>query len=150
MSLHESLKNRALINIYLKPLSPLHTGCGDEGDALKRILRFTVNGKLVPLIPAESIKGVMRAEASRLAKSLSFNEKNVTEVVACHKKDKHTEDEENRRILEKYAAEGTRLLTQFFNKEQVAQIEMEEKIGLKNLLLEIYASYYCPICRLFG
>jgi CRISPR/Cas system CSM-associated protein Csm3 (group 7 of RAMP superfamily) len=138
LNLHGQLTDRALLQLYLKPASPLHIGTGEE--FLKGVVQFTVNGRRIPIIPAESIKGVLRADARRLAPSLRFREPMVADVVIGHRKDKHDE------LPDRYLPEAAALIARLFP-HHAQQRELQES---REAILEVYASSHCPICKLFG
>ncbi|MEM4329007.1 MAG: hypothetical protein QXI50_05030, partial [Candidatus Caldarchaeum sp.] len=66
--IHETLYDRAVIEVFLKPSeersSPIHVGSG-RTELVKPIIRFPVNGRFTTIIPSDSIKGILRAEATR-------------------------------------------------------------------------------------
>jgi CRISPR/Cas system CSM-associated protein Csm3 (group 7 of RAMP superfamily) len=140
LNLHGQLTDRALLQLYLKPVSPLHIGTGEE--FLKGVVQFTVNGRRIPIIPAESIKGVLRADAGRLAPSLRFREPTAADVVRSHRKDKHELSDRSDRYLPEAAALIARLFP-----HHAQQRELQES---REAILEVYASSHCPICKLFG
>jgi len=142
----EKVKSRFVINLSLKLISPLHIGSKSEGTN-KMLLMFPVNGKMMPIIPAESLKGVLRSIASSLFKSY-FNSKvaqfniDLTEV---HDKDRHkvssmSISNNEKSELEK---EATMFLTNIFPKEAIDELSSDQKI-------EYYLSFNCPVCTLFG
>jgi CRISPR/Cas system CSM-associated protein Csm3 (group 7 of RAMP superfamily) len=137
LNLHGQLTDRALLQLYLKPVSPLHIGTGEE--FLKGVVQFTVNGRRIPIIPAESIKGVLRAEAGRLAPSVRFREPTAADVVNNHRKDKHE-------LSDRYLPDAATLIARLFP-YHAQQRELQES---REATLEVYASYHCPICKLFG
>ncbi|MEM3387376.1 MAG: RAMP superfamily CRISPR-associated protein [Nitrososphaerales archaeon] len=143
MPLHEKLENRALMEFFLKTLTPLHVGAGGVGEITKTILQFTVGNSLKPIIPAESIKGVLRAEATRIAKRMSFSDE-VNAIVNVHNKAEHSFQKEARGTMLQKASDFIKKLGVF---ENIQQKELGES---SDAILEIYASYHCPICRLFG
>ncbi|MCS7136623.1 MAG: RAMP superfamily CRISPR-associated protein [Aigarchaeota archaeon] len=138
LGLHETLRDRAIIEVTLVPFddkpSPVHVGGGAE--LVKTIIRFPVNGKLIPIIPAESIKGVLRSEATRIAKRLTWDGDVDISVKAHTKKDIHKVEEGS------FKDKAQAFIMQVFTKTQVAEVQ--------DKAVEIYASVFCPICRLFG
>lgn len=144
MILHERLENRTLMELYLKPLTPIHVGAGGVGEITKNILHFTVGNSLLPIIPAESIKGVLRTEASRIAKRMSFTQQRANEAVKLHSKAEHQFGKEEKDARLKEAADFIANLG-VFESEQIEELKEAE-----GAILELYASYHCPICRLFG
>ncbi|MEM0456813.1 MAG: RAMP superfamily CRISPR-associated protein [Nitrososphaerota archaeon] len=140
LELHETLRDRAEIELYLKPLdkspSPIHIGSGGS-ELIKTIVRFPVKGKLLPIIPSESIKGVLRANAMGISKQLLWKGDVAIAVLAHTKKDSH-DVANNPEFLKK---------AQDFVNENFTESQRNEIIDKAS---EIYASAICPICRLFG
>lgn len=148
--LHEALRNRALIDLYLRPMAPLHVGKGGV-EFLNEVIQFEVDGRIKPIIPSESIKGTLRSLASRLAEHISF--KNLETEVALR-----SHMTTLRKIGEKDKHE---IRNEFIKMEEIKEIEKRAE-GLSNLFdnsqweeikekkLELFLSIHCPICRLFG
>lgn len=125
------------MDIYLKLETPLHVGAESELTR-KPIVRLKVNGKYLPVIPAESIKGSLRNLAGKLAKTMEFSNPIVNDAVKYHDKDKH--EGEN---IRKYSSEAEAQIKEIFSEEQIEELSLDDK-------LEYYFSLNCPICRLFG
>jgi len=128
------LKNRAIIDLYLKPVTPLHIGAQSEL-FVKTIIRIKVNGKYTFIIPSESIKGSLRSLAAIIAKSMSFSTNEIMRIVQSHEKDKHNYKQHEENI--------DKTLENIFTKEQISELSEGDKH-------EYYASLKCPICNLFG
>ncbi|MGC9069165.1 MAG: RAMP superfamily CRISPR-associated protein [Thermoprotei archaeon] len=129
------LKNRVIIDLYLKPVTPLHIGAQSEL-FIKTIIRVKVNNKYTFIIPSESIKGSLRNLATIIARNMNFSSNEIMSIVQNHKKDKH----ENYKPQNKNINE---ILENIFTKEQIAELSEKDKN-------EYYASLKCPICNLFG
>lgn len=138
-----ALNSRDLLFLTFRLKSPLHIGERQEGTT-KKILFFKVNGKDVPIIPAESFKGAFRSLATKLAKSL-FEGFEIYDVVNCHGKDVHVKGKDCEKLKEKYKE----VAKSWLSKELGIS---ENKIGelSETKRVEMYLSFKCPICRLFG
>jgi CRISPR-associated RAMP protein (TIGR02581 family) len=136
LKLHETLRDRALITLHLKPVTPLHVGRGGT-EFLNETIQFGVNGRTLPIIPSESIKGVMRSLATRLARHITFDS-DVEASLRYHRKDVHDVIGEEVKEIE-VKAEGLRDL-----------FEPQQWDEVKDKKVELYLSIHCPICRLFG
>jgi CRISPR/Cas system CSM-associated protein Csm3 (group 7 of RAMP superfamily) len=134
---HETLKSRALIDLYLKPVTPLHVGRGGV-EFLNEAVHFKIDERIVPFIPSESIKGVLRASATRLAEHIPFQNPEIETALRGHRKDVHEIDGEELSGLETKAEK----LKAYFDDQQWEEIR-DKKV-------ELYLSIHCPICRLFG
>lgn len=132
------IKNRDIIYLKFRIEYPLHIGDRQEG-VVKKVLWFNVDGRSVPIIPAESFKGVFRHLATKFAKKL-LAKSNVGDVVKCHNKDKHVGDECTE---SKYIDEANAWLNNY-------KILRDIEVLSGKQLVEIYLSYKCPICKLFG
>ncbi|MEM2931206.1 MAG: hypothetical protein QW797_10175 [Thermoproteota archaeon] len=75
LEIHETLRDRAVFEVFPRPhqdrSSRIHIGSGG-GELIKSMIRFPVNGRLVSIIPAESLKGVLRAEATKRCSALNL------------------------------------------------------------------------------
>jgi len=148
------LRSRYVINMKMIPKSPIHIGAGEEG-FMKSIVFINVSGTPLPIIPAESVKGVLRSIAARIARSMKFNTTmyglNIDDIVKNHKKDIHTD------YINKLLSENRREDLTGKIKEILKDINLSEKhinniveeLGLKEAL-ELAVSLLCPICLLFG
>jgi CRISPR/Cas system CSM-associated protein Csm3 (group 7 of RAMP superfamily) len=137
LKLHETLRDRALITLHLRPITPLHVGRGGA-EFLNEIVQFDVNGRTLPIIPSESIKGVMRSLATRLATHITFPDPDAEASKRYHRKDVHEVEGEELKEIE-VKAEGLRTL-----------FEPQQWDEVKDGKVELYLSIHCPICRLFG
>ncbi|MEM3095968.1 MAG: RAMP superfamily CRISPR-associated protein [Nitrososphaerota archaeon] len=140
LGLHETLRDRSLLEITLIPFkdmpSPIHVGYGGV-EVIKAIVRFPVDGRLMPIIPSDSIKGIMRAEATRMAKELSWVGDVAISVNAHTRKDLHEVGDD-----QDFKSRALDFVSRNFTEIQRAEVE--------DKAVEIYASSLCPICRLFG
>lgn len=116
------------------------------------VVVVSVDGVKLPIIPAESIKGVLRSLATRIARSMKFSEKawgklDVDSIVASHVKDRHPNYvKELEGLGGDYVDELLRSCGAF-SEEQVRAIRRE--LTVRNVL-EMLVSLACPICQLFG
>lgn len=148
-SIHlERVSERFIIELSLKlhQNSPLHIGAGSEGTN-KMLLKFQVNGKDLPIIPAESLKGVLRSLAFSLSKQI------IPDNLALkyHLKDRHVkrmrlEEDEQRKIVNLYLEKAKEYLESIMPQDVVEEMIIEDKLQL----LEYYLALNCPICKLFG
>jgi CRISPR/Cas system CSM-associated protein Csm3 (group 7 of RAMP superfamily) len=137
------LKNKAIINLVFDLLEPLHIGERLEGN-IKKIVRFNINGKYVPFIPSESIKGTFRNIATKIAKEI-FNyieDADLKEIVKIHDKDTHVSSEE---VINNYIriAENWIIENNIISKDKIKELSDYE-------IVDMYLSFKCPICKLFG
>jgi CRISPR/Cas system CSM-associated protein Csm3 (group 7 of RAMP superfamily) len=144
----ERVDERFVLDLSLKldSTSPLHIGAGSEGTN-KVILRFRVNGKEIPIIPAESLKGTLRSLASSISKQLLPD--NL--AIKYHDKDKHVKIEtigkdEQRKIKELYFEKAKEVLEKIMPKDYIEEISTSDYLRL----IEYYFALNCPVCRLFG
>ena len=142
----EKVSERFIIELFLKleRSSPLHIGAGSEG-VEKILLKFHVNGKEVPIIPAESIKGVLRSLAFSISRQMFPN--NL--ALKYHTKDKHVGEkelgiEDLKRVLN--LEKITEYLKRIMPKDVIEEILLENELQL----FEYYLALNCPICKLFG
>jgi CRISPR/Cas system CSM-associated protein Csm3 (group 7 of RAMP superfamily) len=137
------LKNKAIINLVFDLLEPLHIGERLEGN-IKKIVRFNINGKYVPFIPSESIKGTFRNIATKIAKDI-FNyieDADLKEIVKIHDKDTHISSEG---VINNYIhiAENWIIENNIISKDKIKELSDYE-------IVDMYLSFKCPICKLFG
>jgi CRISPR/Cas system CSM-associated protein Csm3 (group 7 of RAMP superfamily) len=137
------LKNKAIINLVFDLLEPLHIGERLEGN-IKKIVRFNINGKYVPFIPSESIKGTFRNIATKIAKEI-FNyieDADLKEIVKIHDKDTHISSEG---VINNYIhiAENWIIENNIISKDKIKELSDYE-------IVDMYLSFKCPICKLFG
>ncbi|MEX2702807.1 MAG: RAMP superfamily CRISPR-associated protein [Candidatus Baldrarchaeota archaeon] len=138
------LENRFLIDLYLKPVDPLHIGAGGELFT-RSILKMKVNKYYIPILPAESLKGVLRKLAMKIAKSMVFSSPDINEIVKCHRKDEHIrKDKEHcEGLTRKYKKNAIETMREIFSDKQIEELT-------ERALLEYYFSLICPVCNLFG
>jgi CRISPR/Cas system CSM-associated protein Csm3 (group 7 of RAMP superfamily) len=139
--------------IYLEKLEQryiIDVGAYQEG-IQKRIVWLNVNGKLLPVIPAESLKGSLKKLASKIAKNLDFSDQEVNEVVKYHREDKHSIEKNNVKLYPKFIEADTGELKKD-KKEELERIFSEEQLRelSKDAQKELYLSLKCSICKLFG
>jgi CRISPR/Cas system CSM-associated protein Csm3 (group 7 of RAMP superfamily) len=146
----EKLEQRYIIDLKLITKSRLHVGAYQEG-IQKRIVWLNVNGKLLPVIPAESLKGSLRKLASKIAKNLDFSDQEVNEVVKYHREDKHSIEKNNVKLYPKFIEADTGELKKD-RKKELERIFSEEQLRelSKDAQKELYLSLKCPVCKLFG
>jgi CRISPR/Cas system CSM-associated protein Csm3 (group 7 of RAMP superfamily) len=146
----EKLEQRYIIDLKLITKSRLHVGAYQEG-IQKRIVWLNVNGKLLPVIPAESLKGSFRKLATKIAKNLDFGDQEVNEVVKYHREDKHSIEKNNVKLYPKFIEADDGELKKD-RKKELEIIFSEEQLGelSKDAQKELYLSLKCPICKLFG
>lgn len=136
-----NLTSRYIIDLMLRPEAPLHIGTGEKL-LEKGVLTMQVYGRRLPIIPSQSIKGVMRSLATRIAKNTEFDSEKVKGVVKRHEKDQHKE------ILSKIGeGEVKESLLKLFSEEYVDRMFKELEI---REIKELAVSLSCPICLLFG
>lgn len=131
------LQHRAIIQITWKPETPIHVGAGQDG-IRKRIVMVTVNGRKQPVIPSETVKGCLRHLATRIAKSMKYSNPVVQTAVKTHQKDLHKVEQAS--TIHKQAKEW---LKQVYTHRQIEELTPADQVNL-------YLSYHCPVCRLFG
>lgn len=152
--LHFPLKNRLILNLVFVPKSPIHIGFQEEGNIRKTLL-FPVNGSKKPIIPAESIKGVLRSMASKLAKSTLLKRDDIDELtklaVQFHNKDIHmpSSNEEMEPVLKKLKPHLNDFENFLINNNIFPESDLNDW-RLNAQLPEFLLSFKCPICRLFG
>jgi len=134
------LKRRDILDLVFNIEYPVHIGERQEG-IVKKLLYFEVEGVEMPIIPAESLRGVFRHLATKIAKSI-FD----IDIVRCHNKDEHTVDNECRKIVERYIDEAR----DWIKKTNIISYEYIGRELSNRQTVELYLSYKCPICRLFG
>jgi CRISPR/Cas system CSM-associated protein Csm3 (group 7 of RAMP superfamily) len=144
----EKVSERFILDLSLKleAGSPLHVGAGSEG-VNKMLLKFVVNGKTFPIIPAESLKGVLRSLAFSLSKQILPD--NWT--LKYHVKDRHVkrrdvEKNEQKRIIESYLEKAEETLESVLPKDFIKEMAEGDKLQL----IEYYFALNCPVCKLFG
>ena len=132
------------MELYFTPVTPIHLGGGQEG-ILKQVVRVPVKGSLTPIIPAESVKGVLRLISSRIAKSMTFNDK-IKKIVSLHNKDKHLPEDSSERmkLINELYEKARKILLQIYGSK-----DFEEELS-KDDIVELYLSLLCPICKLYG
>ncbi|MEM3870673.1 MAG: RAMP superfamily CRISPR-associated protein [Candidatus Korarchaeum sp.] len=136
----EKLESRYILDLSFKLESPLHIGCRVEGFT-KLPLQFSVGGRRVPIVPAESLKGVLR----NLASSLFSVALPQCELARYHRKDSHVREENLEELRQKYYELAKEELKRIFPEESVRDLDE----GVVQLL-EYYLTLRCPVCRLFG
>ncbi|MEM0171870.1 MAG: RAMP superfamily CRISPR-associated protein [Thermoproteota archaeon] len=142
----EKVYERFIIDLSLKLdySSPLHIGAGSEG-INKMLLEFPVNGRNVPIISAESLKGVLRSLASSLSKQMFPD----NFAVKYHLKDRHIRREgldEQQKIMEQHLEKAKEYLKEIMPQDVIEEMYAEDKLQL----LEYYLALNCPVCKLFG
>jgi len=140
------LKNRVILDLKFKIKYPLHIGERQEG-ITKKMLQFNIEGKCIPIIPAESFKGAMRHLATKIAKEIFSTEdihSDIKEIIERHNKDQHLKNADKEYVRKKYE-EGKEWLLQngIISKDKMNELPQKE-------IAELYLSFKCPICRLFG
>lgn len=137
-----TIKNRAILNLVFNMEEALHIGERLEGN-LKKIVKFNISGKLVPFVPAESIKGVFRNIATMIAKRIFTNENDqeLKDAIEWHEKDIHIK----KGTVEKYRESAKIWLKEsgIFYANKIEELSDNE-------IVNIYLSQKCPICKLFG
>jgi CRISPR/Cas system CSM-associated protein Csm3 (group 7 of RAMP superfamily) len=121
-------------------------GAGSEG-VNKMLLKFVVNGKMLPIIPAESLKGVLRSLASSLSKQVLPD----NWALKYHVKDRHVkregiEENERIKIIESYLGEAEEALKEVLPNRFIEEMIEEDRLQL----IEYYFALNCPVCKLFG
>jgi CRISPR/Cas system CSM-associated protein Csm3 (group 7 of RAMP superfamily) len=144
----EKVSERFILDLSLKleAGSPLHVGAGSEG-VNKMLLKFVVNGETLPIIPAESLKGVLRSLASSLSKQVLPD----NWALKYHVKDRHVkreglEEDERRKIIESYLGKAEEALGNVLPKDFIKEMAEGDKLQL----IEYYFALNCPVCKLFG
>jgi CRISPR/Cas system CSM-associated protein Csm3 (group 7 of RAMP superfamily) len=137
---YETLWERALIDARVISDGPIHIGSGERG----QVLRIKIASRDSFVVTSNSLKGVMRSLATRIANAMSFDPC-VDSVVKTHQKGDHRmDDNQELKGLEGY------LVGQYgqYNLNRLnTMIESAETVQEKYSIL---ASFACPICRLFG
>ena len=131
----EEISNRALINLSFSMDSPLHLGAETEG-TIKKVLLFKTRGRRTPIVPSESIKGVLRYMATSIAKSINWANEIERKVVESHCKDEHPG------VQGLNEGEIDNLIKKVFGSREIELTDKEKR--------ELYLSLNCPICRIFG
>lgn len=137
----ERVESRYILDLQFKLESPLHIGSRTEG-LTKLMLQFPVRGRSIPIIPGESLKGVLRSLASAISRSVFPND----DVILCHEKDSHVRRENLNNLKNKYYNIAEAELSKIFPRESIEEL----KQGDGAQLLEYYLTLKCPICKLFG
>jgi len=145
------LVSRYIIDLSLKPEAPIHIGSGEEL-IIKSIVMMKIDERYIPIIPAESIKGVIRAIATRIAKNMKFNTKaygifDVDEIVKSHRKDGHPEFVKKFENITNDDLKKLLLKLNLFDEEYINRLINE--LGVSEIM-ELATSLSCPICLLFG
>lgn len=142
----EKLTSRYIINLRLIASSNIHVGYIQEG-ILKRMVRLYVNKELIPIIPAESLKGSLRKLVAKFAKSINYGDELVNRIVDFHNEDVHYKEEKGKKYypMESLSDEiQSRIVKEgIFTEEQLKELSDES-------VKELYYSLQCPVCRLFG
>lgn len=118
------LINRSIINLYFEVKEPISVGDTTEVN-MRRIVSYHINGKPLPFIPAESVKGAMRS---------------LTRKISDYPCDKGRHNVDNKKAIQSTMEER---LTKIFTSEQLKELNVTSKTNL-------YQALECPICRLFG
>ena len=144
----ERVSERFIIELSLKldRSSPLLIGAGSEGTR-KLLLMFHVNGKSLPIIPAESLKGVLRSLAYSLSKQIFPD----NFALKYHVKDRHVKreglkEDERREIENLYLGKAREYLKNIMPRDVLEAMALEDKLQL----LDYYFALNCPVCKLFG
>jgi len=144
----EKVSERFILDLSLKleAGSPLHVGAGSEG-VNKMLLKSVVNGKTLPIIPAESLKGVLRSLASSLSKQILTD----NWALKYHVKDRHVkregiEENERMKIVESYFREAKEALEKVLSNKFIEEMIKGDRLQL----IEYYFALNCPVCKLFG
>ncbi|MEM3561458.1 RAMP superfamily CRISPR-associated protein [Saccharolobus sp.] len=137
-----AIKNRAILNLVFDIEEPLHVGERLEG-SVKKIVKINISGKLVPFVPAESIKGAFRSIATMIAKRIFENESDqeLKDVIEWHEKDTHIKEGAKEKYYE--SAKNWLKGSAIFYDKKIDELSEDEKLNL-------YLSQKCPICKLFG
>jgi len=141
------LISRAILELYFIAKTPVHVGSEQEG-TLNLIIRFPVDGKLVPIIPSNSLKGTLRLLATKISKSINFNQ-NTKKILELHKKDTHipkfSNVNEKNSFINSYESISRDFLknNNILTERQISELSKED-------LIDLYLSLNCPICSLFG
>lgn len=141
------LLNRAILELYFVTKTPVHVGSGQEG-TLSLIVRFPVNGRLIPIIPSNSLKGTLRSLATKVSKSINFNQ-DTKKILELHKKDTHIpkfgDVNEKNSFISSYENKSKDFLknNNILNDRQINELSKED-------VIDLYLSLNCPICTLFG
>jgi len=164
----EELKTRVLVDLVLRPLSPLHIGAGEAIGMLRSLLRARVPGRdgarEFPTIPSSTLKGAMRSLCEKLAKKMEIRDELTAMALRLH--------HEDRRVGIEHAPEERSVIDELF-KRLLNDMSVEEKreffldLGIKpddinrqkgepvhlrsrRRAFSSLLAFYCPICRLFG
>jgi len=129
------LRNRLILELELVTREPLHIGAPvEEKDPLKRILKVhTPDMGEVFIIPSSSIKGVLRAEAEKIAPVIFSQNKELLKILKEHGKKGHgkNRDEERNRELE------CPICRLFGSKYLAAKLRLSDAISARKTDLEI-------------
>ncbi|MEM2661388.1 MAG: RAMP superfamily CRISPR-associated protein [Nitrososphaeria archaeon] len=142
------VSERFIMELSLKPEynSPLHIGAGSDGTN-KVLLRLQVNGRGLPIIPSESLKGVLRSLTSSLSKQIpSDNLALKYHLKDSHIKRKEVKEDEQQRMISLYLEKAKEYLKNIMPQDVVEEMEANDKLQL----LEYYFALNCPVCKLFG
>jgi len=143
--LRNQLLSRAILELYFIAKTPVHVGSVQEG-TLNLITRFFVNGRLIPIIPSESLKGALRYLASTISKDMNFDQ-DSNMAVELHRKDTHMPEDNIAKssIINNYKEKSRNFLENegILNKKQLEELSDKD-------IVDLYFSLNCPICSLFG
>ena len=122
----ECLKNRAILELRFNALEPISVGMYNEGN-IRKIVGYTRDGKFIPFIPSESIKGVLRSIARKIFK-------NMENGFDCNKGKHNANINSN---VDEY-------LKKIYSEDQLKELDEDIK---KDIYLALNR---CYVCRLFG
>ena len=144
------MSNRLIIKFVMKSKYPIHLGSRIEGNTAK-ILYAKVYDELRPIIPSQTIKGIFRHLASKLAKNIKFEKELTNLVIESHNKAVHCPDNVSceKFLLEKFKLSYDRSEDNIINKSLSKFVNIGG-IESKKEVIELFLSLQCPICRLFG
>jgi len=97
----EKIVSRIIYDLELVNETPLHIGSGEEEGITRNFIRVKINDKEYAVIPESALKGALRKEATRIAKSIVSNK----EIIEKHIIMKEIETEEKPNDKEIYEHE---------------------------------------------
>jgi CRISPR/Cas system CSM-associated protein Csm3 (group 7 of RAMP superfamily) len=126
----ECLKNRAILELRFNALEPISVAMYNEGN-IRKIVGYTRDGKFIPFIPSESIKGVLRSIARKIFK-------NMENRFDCNKDSKDIKHNINTNLnIDDY-------LNAIYSEDQLRELDENAKKDI------YFALNKCYVCRLFG
>jgi len=146
------LRTRLILKLRFNS-GPLRIGGGEREGPILQILRVPVKGKLLPVIPESSWRGVLRRIGEWISKASRFQSPMENELVAHHMErdvlDHLMSTDVLEKIKEEVRAVEDEVLERFLPRDLISRLREEPEI-INSRDLQSFLSVLCPICRLFG